>query len=166
MRGADGLLAFHHSGGDTFAIKEWLAADADARDYHDRKLGEGIACDPRAASASSPMALSSRTTSKPDAFEEDCRRAVLIVTTRDRAARLRGPGDRAFAVARARSAGTAPDRFGLCHRFARPPNFDRPWAPQRLRAADTASPTPAQLAAPRAPPRDATPRQDDIEADQ
>ena len=45
MRGADGLLAFHHSGGDTFAIKEWLAADADARDYHDRKLGQGIACD-------------------------------------------------------------------------------------------------------------------------
>ena len=49
---------------------------------------------------------------------------------------------------------------------ARPPNFDRPWAPQRLRAADTASPTPAQPAAARALPRDATPRQDDIEADQ
>jgi hypothetical protein len=25
VRGTDGLLAFHHSGGDTFAIKEWLA---------------------------------------------------------------------------------------------------------------------------------------------
>jgi hypothetical protein len=49
---------------------------------------------------------------------------------------------------------------------ARPPNFDRPWAPQRLRAADPANPTPAQPAASRAPPRDATPRQDDIEADQ
>jgi len=49
---------------------------------------------------------------------------------------------------------------------ARPPNFDRPWAPQRLRAADTANATTAQSAAPRAMPRDATPRQDDIEADQ
>jgi len=49
---------------------------------------------------------------------------------------------------------------------ARPPNFDRPWAPQRLRAADTANLTSAQPAAARALPRDATPRQEDIEADQ
>jgi competence protein ComEC len=49
---------------------------------------------------------------------------------------------------------------------ARGPHFDRPWAPQRLRAADTANPTPVQPAASRALPRDATPRQDDIEADQ
>jgi competence protein ComEC len=49
---------------------------------------------------------------------------------------------------------------------ARPPNFDRPWAPQRLRAVDTANPIPAQPTASRALPRDATPRQDDIEADQ
>jgi hypothetical protein len=55
---------------------------------------------------------------------------------------------------------------GFAMDSARPPNFDRPWAPQRLHAADTASPTPAQPAASRAPPRDATPRQDDIEADQ
>jgi hypothetical protein len=49
----------------------------------------------------------------------------------------------------------------------RPPNFDRPWAPQRLRATtDTANPAPAQPAASRALPRDATPRQEDIEADQ
>ena len=32
VRGPDGRLAFHHSGGDTFAIREWLAADADGRD--------------------------------------------------------------------------------------------------------------------------------------
>jgi hypothetical protein len=49
---------------------------------------------------------------------------------------------------------------------ARPPNFDRPWAPQRLRATETANPTPTQPAPSHAAPRDATPRQDDIEADQ
>ena len=65
MRGADGLLAFHHTGGDTFAIKEWLAADADARDYHDRKLGRVLPATLRAASASSPTALSSPMTSSP-----------------------------------------------------------------------------------------------------
>ena len=46
VRAADGRLAFHHTGGDTFATREWLAADADGRDVHDPSLGNGIACDP------------------------------------------------------------------------------------------------------------------------
>ena len=46
VRGADGRLAFHRTGGDTFAMREWLAADADGRDVHDPRLGDGIACDP------------------------------------------------------------------------------------------------------------------------
>ena len=41
VRGANGQFAFHHAGGDTFAIKEWLAADADARDYHDTRVRRG-----------------------------------------------------------------------------------------------------------------------------
>ena len=166
MRGADGLLTFHHSGGDTFAIKEWLAADADARDYHDRKLGQGIACD--AAGCIGKLADGALVAYdlKPDAFEEDCRRAALIMTTRnappDCAAQVIGRSllrERGALALRRTGSGFVIDS-------ARPPNFDRPWAPQRLRAADTANPTPAQPAASRAPPRDATPRQDDIEADQ
>jgi len=39
VRGADGKLAFHHTSGDTFAMREWLAADADSRDVKDRGLG-------------------------------------------------------------------------------------------------------------------------------
>ena len=46
VRGADRRLAFHHTGGDTFATREWLAADADGRDPTDKALGEGVACDP------------------------------------------------------------------------------------------------------------------------
>ena len=46
VRGADGRLAIHRSGGATFAVKEWLAADADGRDAKDHGLGEGIRCDP------------------------------------------------------------------------------------------------------------------------
>ena len=80
----DGRLAFHHTGGDTFAIREWLAADADGRDVHDRSLGQGIACDAVGLHrASSPTARSSSYVLAPDAFEEDCRRAALIVATRD-----------------------------------------------------------------------------------
>ncbi len=79
VRGADGRLAFHHTGGDTFAIKEWLAADADGRDPKDRRLGEGISCDTSgcigrlADGAVVAFALT------PDAFEDDCHRASLVV---------------------------------------------------------------------------------------
>jgi len=56
VRGADGLLAFHHSGGDTFATREWLAADGDARDFHDRRLGQASPAMLPAVSAGSPTA--------------------------------------------------------------------------------------------------------------
>ena len=83
MRGAEGQFAFHHSGGDTFAIKEWLAADADARDYHDKALSAGINCDPSGCIGKLGNGDLVAYDLAPDAFEEDCRRAVLIVTTRD-----------------------------------------------------------------------------------
>ena len=45
FRGPDGRLAVLRSGRDTFAIKEWLAADADARTPKDASLGNGVTCD-------------------------------------------------------------------------------------------------------------------------
>ena len=56
VRGADGRLAFHHTGGDTFAIHEWLAADADGRDVRDPGLATASPAIRPAASASSPTA--------------------------------------------------------------------------------------------------------------
>jgi competence protein ComEC len=49
---------------------------------------------------------------------------------------------------------------------ARPPNFDRPWSPQRMRITDVANSS--AIAAPPGAlqPRDATPRPEDIEADE
>jgi competence protein ComEC len=38
-----------HSGRDSFASKEWLAADADARQPKDPTLGDGVNCDAPAA---------------------------------------------------------------------------------------------------------------------
>ena len=51
VRGADGRLAFLASGRDTFAIKEWLAADGDGRDAKDKTLHDGVPAMPSAASA-------------------------------------------------------------------------------------------------------------------
>ena len=45
VRGADRQLAIHKTGSDTFAIKEWLAADGDARLPTDPALRGNIACD-------------------------------------------------------------------------------------------------------------------------
>lgn len=75
-RGADGRLAFHHTGGDTFAIHEWLAADADYRDVKDRGLGQGILCDPSGCVGKLADGALVAYALEPDAFEEDCRRAV------------------------------------------------------------------------------------------
>jgi len=42
VRGSDGRLSVIHSGRDNFAIKEWLAADADARAPKDPSLSNGV----------------------------------------------------------------------------------------------------------------------------
>jgi competence protein ComEC len=65
VRGAGGRLAFHQSGGDTFAIHEWLAADADGRDVRDPGSVPALPVTPPAASASSPTAVSYPTRSRP-----------------------------------------------------------------------------------------------------
>src|SRR5712692_7084206 len=45
VRGRDGRLAMVNSGGDAFALREWLAADGDARAPKDSTLANGINCD-------------------------------------------------------------------------------------------------------------------------
>src|SRR5262245_36352603 len=45
IRGRDGKLSVLHNARDSFAIKEWLAADADARTPKDASLSDGVSCD-------------------------------------------------------------------------------------------------------------------------
>jgi competence protein ComEC len=56
---------------------------------------------------------------------------------------------------------------GFLMESTRPPNFDRPWAPREPRTGVTAGPegTTSAPATTRSPPRDATPRSEDLEAD-
>jgi competence protein ComEC len=164
VRGADGRLAIHRSGGDTFATKEWLAADADGRDVNDRGLGEGINCDPYGCIGKLADGRRVSYTLAPDAFAEDCRRAAVVVATRQ------APPDCAATVIgrslwRRRGAlALRRDGSSFVIEAAHPPNFDRPWAPGQLSvtaasADDAASVSPGPLA----PPRDAAPRAEDVE---
>ncbi len=167
VRGADHRLAFHHTGHDTFAIREWLAGDANSRDAKDKMLGTGIGCDPSGCVGKLADGRSVAYVLAPSAFEEDCRQAALIVATRDPPADCAAmviPRNvwREHGAVAVRHAGPA-----FIIETARSPNFDRPWTPARKpRAATiTSAPTNSTAPVPRGS-RDATPRLDDVEADQ
>ena len=65
VRGADGRLAILRQGGDAFTVREWLAADGDARLPTDPALRESFVCDPPGALPSSPAAGSCPTCWRP-----------------------------------------------------------------------------------------------------
>lgn len=152
-------------------MKEWLAADADGRDVRDQGLGQGIACDPSGCVGKLPDGRLVSYALTPDAFEDDCQRAAVIVTTRE------APPDCTATVIgrstwRERGAMTlSRNGSGFAIELARPPNFDRPWspnpAPHQPRSAGTASSDNAgsSHASTRTQPRDATPRSEDLQAD-
>jgi competence protein ComEC len=168
LRGADGRLALHHAGSDTFAIREWLAADADGRDAKNGGLGQGIACDPSGCVGRLADGARVAYAQTPAAFEDDCREAVLVI-----AARVPPPADCAAMVIdramwRARGA-LALHRTpgGFVIESVRPPNFDRPWSPAPVQHTSSAPvPDNPSAAASHTPPRDATPQPEDVEADQ
>jgi competence protein ComEC len=155
VRGADGMLAVARSGKDIFALRDWLAADGDARDPQDITLGNGIRCDAAGCIGKlrdGSLIAIARTI---EAFQEDCRRAVLVVTARD------APSDCAAVVVdrqvfnRLGAMALRRDGEGFEITPARPAGYDRPWA----RAVAHARPVPEATQR-----RDATPRADDLEA--
>jgi competence protein ComEC len=160
VRGESGRFSMAKSGSDLFALREWLAADADARTPKDSTLGEGIRCDAAGCVGrlrdGSLVAIAKTI----EAFEEDCRRAVLVVSARDAP-----PGCTALVVDRQvwrRSGAMALRRLG--ERFeittTRPLGYDRPWRPAV--APESGAPVPPRAMP--SQPRDATPREDDLEA--
>ena len=158
VRGADGRLTVHRSARDAFAVKEWLAADGDARLPDDKTLGQGFRCDTSGCIARLADGKLVSQVLSPDAFEEDCRLAATVVTSRE------VPGAcKALVIDRKVSRGNGAitlrrngDGFEVA--AARPAGQDRPWAPGSAVPQETAT-----LAA-RSQPRDATPRADDLEA--
>src|SRR5262249_1938877 len=161
IRGEGGRFSVVKSGSDVFALREWLAAGADGGTPKDTTLGDGIKCDAAGCIGrlrdGSLVAIAKTS----EAFEEDCRRAVLVVSARDAP-----PGCAALVVDRQvwqRSGAMALRRLG--ERFeitvTRPLGYDRPW--RRAVAPEGAAPAPPPRGRPprrRAP----TPRQDDLEA--
>jgi competence protein ComEC len=157
VRGADGRLSVLYSGRDSFAIKEWLAADGDDRDVKDASLNGGVNCD---AIGCIGQLVDGRLVSmalSPAAFAEDCTRAAVVVSPRE------APGPCAALLIDRRASrghGATALRWSGGHfeqSDARPRGYQRPWAG----GSDT--PAGTTQAATRAP--DATPRQEDLDAE-
>jgi competence protein ComEC len=127
IRGADGRLSVLHRGRDTFAIREWLAADADPRDVRDKSLTQGVRCDEDGCVGTMRGGSLAAMSLTQEAFLDDCSRAAIVVSPHD------APGACAaltFDRRRLRSAGAvAVYRHGPAFEAAvsRPPGESRPW---------------------------------------
>jgi len=158
VRGADGRLTVHRTARDAFAVKEWLAADGDARLPDDKTLGQGFRCDASGCIARLADGKLVSQVITPDAFEEDCRLAAVVVTSREL------PGEcKAIVIDRKLSRGNGAIALrwngdGFAINASRPAGQDRPWAHGSSMLDQTVAP------AVRSQPRDATPRGDDLEA--
>jgi competence protein ComEC len=158
IRGADGRLSVLHSPRDTFAIKEWLMADGDARTPKDASLSTGVRCDAIGCIGRLKDGRLVSFATSVEAFVEDCARAAVVVSPRQ------SPGacqalliDRAaWRVNGAMTLRWTGDQFERSE--ARPDGYERPWARAPLPAGESI-PVAARA------PQDATPRADDREPD-
>ena len=155
IRVPGGKLSVLHSGRDTFSVREWLAADGDARTVKDASLNDGVRCDAvgcighLADGRLVSMALSV------EAFAEDCTRATIVASSREApgactALLIDRKAWRAHGATALRWNG---DRFEQSD--ARPPGYERPWV-RGPRAVATPIPVRPIL-------RDATPKTEDLE---
>jgi len=157
LRGPAGQLSVLHAGRDTFAVKEWLAADGDARGVKDAGLRDGVRCDAVGCTAKLADGRLVAFALSAEAFVEDCTRAAVVVSARE------APDDcpallidrKAWRANGAMALRWTGERFELS--AARPPGYERPWARSLREPVETAQ-TPTRPAA-----RDATPRTDDLE---
>jgi competence protein ComEC len=162
VRGRDGRLHLMRSGKDTFLLKEWLAADADARPVDDSSLGEGVSCDE--AGCVAPLADGRFVASSlhSDALPDDCERAVLIVTARQPPANCTAAVIDLLRLRRQGALALWRKEDGFAVQAVRPAGFDRPWAPAP--SAETERDD-GVLALPKARPQDATPAESDLQPD-
>jgi competence protein ComEC len=162
VRGHDGHLHLMQTGKDVFLVKEWLAADADARMPGDATLASGVSCDDQGCVVAATDGALVTHANSAEALADDCDRAALIVSVRQ------GPPDCAAAVIdrdRLRRQGALALRRkagGFDIEAVRPRGFDRPWAP----AYGNVESDGTSLVRPQASQsKDATPSESDLQPD-
>jgi competence protein ComEC len=159
VRTDDGHLAMINLGTDTFAFREWLAADGDERSPRDVALGNGLSCDEAGCIAKLRDGSLVAFVKRAEAVEEDCRRASFVVSGReipgDCAARVIGPKD--WRTSGAMAVRRLNGRFEI--EPARSAGYDRPWA----RKLSDSTPVSGSGESINRPPPDSTPNREDLE---
>jgi competence protein ComEC len=162
VRGADGRLAVARSGSNSFAIRDWLAADGDPRGATDPTLAETVRCDPIGCVLHLPNGRPVTLALAIEALEEDCATAAVVVSPREAQAACSALLiDRRFwRQTGATALFASGDGFRMV--TARPDGSSRPWA-YRPDVSTQAASAPGNSR--RNPsPNDSTPRAEDIEA--
>jgi len=164
VRGKDARLHVMRTGKDAFLLKEWLAADADARPASDASLADGVSCDEAGCVVEMGGGGLVAQSLRSGALSEDCERAMLIVSARqppsDCAASVIDPARlrRQGALALWRKSG------GFDVQAVKPRGFDRPWSPAVEGDSEAHGFVPTRPSSPRA--TDATPSEADVRADE
>jgi competence protein ComEC len=127
VRNASGRFSLIPTAKDQFAIRAWLAADGDGRDPADSTLHEGWICDEIGCMARLKDGAIVAAPSALEAFDEDCRRAAIVVSARPAPA-----GCRAMVIDRDTSRrlgalGVTRGADGFAITAARPAGHERPW---------------------------------------
>ena len=167
VRGQDGRLHLMHAvkgSKDVFLLKEWLAADADARSAADASLTSGVSCDDLGCVVPSAGGALVAQAFRPAAFADDCERAALIVTLRQAPLACAASVIDADRLRRQGATALRGGREGFAVEAVKPRGIDRPWSP----ASGDESEADATVLAPRVPARavDATPVEADLQAEE
>jgi competence protein ComEC len=163
VRGKDGRLHLMRTAKDTFLVKGWLAADADARLPGDASLSEGVSCDEAGCVAQLPDGGFVALVLRPEALADDCTRAAVIITSRQAS-----PDCKALVISHERlqkQAATVLRRTGrgFVIDAVRPNGVNRPWS-QSVRDATEPENSHARPVNPRRV--DATPAEADLQAEE
>jgi competence protein ComEC len=136
VRRGDGRLSFMQTKKDAFAVKAWLAADADGRAADDPTLTLGARCDDAGCAVQMPDGRYVTIAQRSDAFADDCEKAALIVTARQPPPNCKA---RVIDQARLQQSGSLAlySRSGaFVTEAVRPVGNNRPWARNALTADD------------------------------
>ena len=129
VRGKDGRLHLMRTAKDAFLLKEWLAADADARQPPDPSLAEGVSCDEAGCVAQMADGGLVALALRPEALADDCERAALVVTARQAPAACAAPVIDRDRLRRQGALALRRSRDGFAVEAVRPKGVDRPWSP-------------------------------------
>jgi competence protein ComEC len=183
VRGKDGRLRVMSAGKDAFLMREWLAADADARAATDATLSAGVSCDDSGCVVRGADGRLVAMALKPEALADDCIRAAIVVTAspapKDCGAlafdhdaltrsgtvmlqRIHGGAERGVAT----NEGTRPNvAADYAVTAIHPRGVNRPWSPHIAETHANASPSSARTGLAKRAPVDATPAESDLQAE-